>query len=210
MQILNIQISNISFAQTLEKIEHYLNFDSSHYIVTPNPEIILAAQKDSELKEILNKANLALPDGVGLKLASKFKIKQRITGTDVMMEILEKHKNKKYKFVINEKGLSSKEEILNKADVQVDEESPDIVFIGLGCPEQEKWIKNNINKYSSAKVFMTVGGGFDFLTGKQTRAPKWMRNAGLEWLWRLFKQPNRIKRIFRATVVFPLKVLLSS
>ena len=186
-----------------------MNTSKTNYIVTPNPEIILAAQKDDELKEILNNADLALPDGTGLKFASRFKIKQTVTGTDIFLEILEKYKDKKYKFIINQKGLSSKEEIYKKAEVQIDEENPDFIFIGLGCPAQEKWIKENLDKYPSTRVIMTIGGGFDFLTGKQKRAPRWMRKLGLEWLWRVIKQPKRIIRIFNATIIFPLKTFFS-
>jgi N-acetylglucosaminyldiphosphoundecaprenol N-acetyl-beta-D-mannosaminyltransferase len=209
IKILGIKIDNITFNHVLSSIENYLNSSKTRYIVTPNPEIILQAQKDKELMDILNTADLAIPDGIGLKIASKFKIKERITGTDLMFEIFKKYKSKKYKFIINENGLSSKKEIIEKANVQIDDNLPDIILVGLGCPQQEKWIKYNSIKYPSAKLILTIGGGFDFLTGKQKRAPLLLRKIGLEWLWRLYNQPKRYKRIFNATIIFIWKTIMS-
>ena len=74
--------------------------------------------------------------------------------------------------------------------------------MGLGAPKQEKWIKKNLDKYPSARLIMTVGGAFDFLTGRQKRAPKILQKIGLEWIWRLLRQPWRYKRIFNATLRF--------
>ncbi len=208
IEILGVKTDNINFEQTLEKIGDYLNSDKQHYIVTPNPEICLAAQENNELKEIINSADLSLPDGFGLTLVSK--LNNRVTGTDVFLEVIKRFKDKKFKFVIKKDGLSTKEEVIAKAGVEIDEENPDFIFVGLGAPEQEKWIKNNKDKYPSAKVLMVIGGGFDFLTGKQKRAPRLMRRLGLEWVWRLLKQPKRYKRIFNATLKFVWKVVFSS
>ncbi len=207
VNILGVEIDNINFQQTLEKIGEYLNSNKQHYIVTPNPEICLAAQKDKELREIINKADLSLPDGFGLILMSK--LNNRVTGTDVFLETIKRFKVK-YKFVVREDGLSTKEEIIKKSGVEIDEENPDFIFVGLGAPDQEKWIHDNREKYPSAKVLMVIGGGFDFLTGKQKRAPRFMRKLGLEWVWRLLKQPKRYKRIFNATLKFAWKVIASS
>jgi len=208
IEILGVKIDNLTLIKILEKIEYFLLSSRTNYIVTPNPEIILTAQNNTELKNMLNEADLSIPDGVGLKIASKFKIKERITGTDLMNNILKKYINKKFKFIINETGLSSKKEVLQKANVKIDESYPDIIFVGLGCPRQEKWIKENIAKYPNTRLILTVGGAFDFLTGKQKRAPLLFRKIGLEWLWRLIKQPKRYKRIFNATIKFLFKALL--
>lgn len=208
IDILGVKIDNSSIVQTLAKVEYFMLSDKTSYITTPNPEIILAAQTDIKLKNILNHADLAIPDGVGLKIASGFKIKHRIAGADLMDTILKKYADKKFKFVVNDAGLSKKNEILAKLKVDIDENNPDIIFIGLGCPKQEYWIEDNLKKYPQAKLIMPVGGGLDFITGKQIRAPLLFRRIGLEWLWRLIRQPKRYKRIYNATIKFLFKALL--
>ncbi len=86
--------------------------------------------------------------------------------------------------------------------------SPDMVFVGFGPPKQEKWIKRNQADLPPA-LYMTVGGAFDLWSGKIKRAPGLMQQLGLEWLWRLLQEPRRARRIFRAVVEFPLRVLWS-
>ncbi len=85
----------------------------------------------------------------------------------------------------------------------------DVLFCALGAPQQEVLLHNLQN--TGIKLTMGVGGSFDFLTGKIKRAPKWLRKIGLEWLWRLILEPRyRLKRIWRAVVVFPVKVVLTN
>jgi len=82
-----------------------------------------------------------------------------------------------------------------------------ILFVAFGAPSQELWIKRNLKKLSKIKLAIGVGGTFDFISGKQKRSPKWMQKLGIEWLYRLFKQPKRIVRIYNATIKFPFTVL---
>ncbi len=209
IKVLDIKIEAVNFDQALQKIDDFWRGQSTRCIVTPNPEIILEAQTNSRLKEALNQADLSLPDGAGLIIGSQFKIKQRVTGTDIFFAILKKYPQARYKFVIRPDGLSTKKEVIARAGVAIDEINPEIIFIGLGCPQQELWLAEQKDKYPSAKIIMTVGGAFDFLTGRQKRAPRWMRQSGLEWFWRLIKQPWRYQRIFNATIKFTWKVLFS-
>jgi N-acetylglucosaminyldiphosphoundecaprenol N-acetyl-beta-D-mannosaminyltransferase len=82
-----------------------------------------------------------------------------------------------------------------------------ILFVGFGCPKQEKWIFQNLDKLPKVKLAMTVGGTIDFWSGKRKRAFSFVRKAGLEWLWRLIIEPSRIKRIWQATAVFLFEVI---
>lgn len=84
---------------------------------------------------------------------------------------------------------------------------PQIIFTAYGCPNQELWIAENLKKIPSARIGMGIGGTFDFYSGKIIRAPKSFQKLGLEWLWRLIKEPKRFKRIMNAIVVFPVRVL---
>ncbi len=86
----------------------------------------------------------------------------------------------------------------------------DIVFCNFGHPHQEKFIYSlKSQKYDNIKLAMGVGGSFDFATGKLRRAPLWVRKIGLEWLFRLIQQPKRIKRIFNAVIIFPVKIIFN-
>lgn len=86
---------------------------------------------------------------------------------------------------------------------------PDLLFVAFGAPKQELWLKRNLPHLKTVKVAIGVGGAFDFISGIRKRAPIWMRKLGIEWLFRLITQPSRIKRIIRATIIFPIVFLLS-
>ena len=227
INVLGINISNLKKKQILEKIENFLNRGSQAYAVTPNPEFILEAQADEEFFYILNKADLAIPDGIGLKFAAWVLGKNiyRYTGADLVKTILEKARSKKLEVrigVVNwVSGLSKKQEIKKIIDsynnknlvVDIDRDAkmpqemvdfkPNILFCTLGAPWQEKFIYHNIEKILSVKLAIGVGGAFDFLTSKLKRAPKFIQMIGLEWVWRLILQPWRIKRMYKAAVIFP-------
>ncbi len=168
-----------------------------------------------------------------LPSATKKILPERVTGTD-MMEIICKNiggENKVY-LLGGTAGVADKTaEILKKkygnsiagtsdsaGDTEhedaivkhINETAPEILFVAFGTPKQELWISRNLPKMKSVKVAIGVGGAFDFISGNVKRAPRLMRRWGLEWLYRLIKQPSRIKRIINATIVFPFEVIRSS
>ncbi len=237
VNILGINLSALNHGETLKKIGEFLNDGKQHYIVTPNPEIILKSHKDEEFFYILNHADLSLADGFGIKLAG-FITGERIprqTGADLTLDLLALADEQQLKILIinREGGLSQQTAIkealskkypkletlvIDRHRIQpVDHEllkrindfAPTIFFCTFGAPAQEKLIYHNLAKMPSVKVAIGVGGAFDFITGKIKRAPKPMRHIGLEWLWRLIQQPKRIKRIYNATVVFTLVLIRS-
>ncbi|MFA6995180.1 MAG: WecB/TagA/CpsF family glycosyltransferase [Patescibacteria group bacterium] len=233
--ILGINLNELTIDRLIQKIITFLDDGQQHYLVTPNPEIILAAGQDEELFFILNKADVAIADGFGLKitgLLSGFNL-PRITGADLSMELLKIAAQKKIKtLILNwtgglskkidiESSLSQKFTDLNFQVLDISRDkfltpeiieqikifSPTLMFTNLGFPYQEKLLFHNLKKLSSVKLALAVGGTFDFISGKARRAPKIMRQLGLEWLWRLLKQPKRWKRIYNATIVFIGKFL---
>jgi len=233
INILGINISLYDRNDVLAKIELFLSTNKQIFIITPNPEFILEAQKNEEFFYILNKADLAIPDGVGLKFAGFLlghNIK-RISGADLVKDILAILKKNKLKAVILNwrQSISSMEEInhaiklrypslsymvksINKEGsdapfIEINKFKPDILFVTLGSPAQEKLIYHNLAKMPSVKIGMGVGGSFDFLTNKIKRAPKILRIIGLEWLWRLAIEPWRWRRIVNAVIIFPLQFL---
>jgi len=237
IKILGVKINKLTTKEVLEKIEEFLLSDEQYQVVTLNSEILLEAQKDEEYFYILNNADLAVLDGSGPKFASLTTGNnlERIPGVDLTEKILRIAENKKLKVaVLNWRGGLSKKEDIEKAlakkypdlkfvaeNVERDftdftktkslarlrEFEPDILFITLGAPHQEKFIYHNLDKISSAKLALGVGGSFDFISGKIKRAPLIFRKLGIEWLWRLMMQPWRWKRIYNAVIIFPCKFI---
>lgn len=211
--ILGIRLDNMSQAELMEKISSFVSGSTQHYVVTPNPEIILAAHDDEEFFHVLNSASISLPDGFGLIIASYIFGEKltRLTGSDTTPLVLKMAEEQEVKVMIlnREDGLSRAEEIgevlkkkfpnLNyqvldiKKDVNLDEKTisainsyaPKILFNTLGFPHQEKLMYHNLAKLPSVRVAFGVGGSFDYLSGRISRGPKILRLIGLEWFWRL-------------------------
>lgn len=209
--------------QALKIVEVWLNGQGKHIIVTPNPEIVVIAQKDEDLKKIINRADLAIPDGRGLRLTGDIvcntpgiELMERLVemaskkgfttgflgGRDRVAERVEECLKSHYpkltvRYALEGPVIPAKAGIYTNKDLwipdQVRNDKVDILFVAFGPPKQEKWIAKNIDRIN-VKVAMVVGGAFDILSGTIPRAPKWMRNLGLEWLFRLIIQPWRIKR----------------
>lgn len=164
-------------------------------------------------------------------------LKKRIAGADLMWYILDiaDRRNLKVFLLANEEGLSSWQdtaECINKVYPNLsiygenaniswsyfnsahnkkmyDFKGSSILFCNFGAPYQEKFIASLKKADTGIKLAIGVGGGFDFVSGKIARAPRWLRAYGLEWLWRLTLQPNRLKRTIRAVIIFPIKVILN-
>ncbi len=154
---------------------------------------------------------------------------ERVTGSDVVKELCAQHKKLKY-FLLGASVEVNEQltKILKKQGVNIvgnysgkdteklepiiqsmiNTSEAQVLFVAFGAPRQEKWIQRNLPHLKTVKVAMGIGGAFDFLAGKRKRAPKWMQDWGLEWFYRLIIEPRRIKRIFNATVLFPIRVFL--
>jgi len=231
--ILGINLSDLKRNELLKSLDFFLNDSQSHFLVTPNPEIILRANKDEEYFYILNSADIAVADGFGLVLAGilRGQLIPRITGSDLSPWLLSLAERQQFKtLIINwQDGLSTtadisqtlkdrwpklnfkvldiakKETLTVEENNQINLFEPKLLFTTLGAPLQEKLIWHELKNWPSVRLALAVGGSFDFLTGKMKRAPKIFRQLGLEWLWRLISQPKRFKRIWRATIVFGFK-----
>ncbi|QQG43104.1 MAG: WecB/TagA/CpsF family glycosyltransferase [Candidatus Daviesbacteria bacterium] len=218
VNILGVNIDDVSENKAIDIVKSWLKDKTKRYIVTPNPEFLMLAQKDSEFKRVLNQADLAIPDGVGLKMSGK--IKNTTPGVDLMEKLISKSEDwgATIGFLGGKKGVAEKLAecllakypslkitfasdggIINKDGNmvgQVDSSkypATDLLFVAFGQGKQEKWIARNLPKIP-VKVAMGVGGSFDYLSGNITRAPKVLRKLGLEWLFRLITQPWRASR----------------
>ena len=237
IKIFGIKIDKLTSREVLEKVEEFLLSNKQYHIVTLNSEILLEAQKDEEYFYVLNNADLSVVDGSGPKFAGLITGNnlERIPGADLTKKILQIAQNKKLKVVVlNWNGGLSKKKDIEKAltkkyaslkfvveNIERDfanfaktenlarlqKFEPDILFVTLGAPHQEKFIYHNLNKIPSAKLALGVGGSFDFISGKIRRAPLIFQKLGIEWLWRLIMQPQRWKRIYNAVIIFPYKFI---
>ena len=218
-QIMGFDVCTVNKDKIIKNI--FIDYQKGEqlFIVNINPEIVINNYKNNYIKNIFNKQKYQIPDGIGIVYASKInkgKIKERITGIDLMQDICKesiKHDSKIYLFG-SKPGIASKasKELKNKykrlnivgcSDGYGDEKTvvenirktkADIVFVGLGSPKQEDFIIRNMQTLSNVKIFVPVGGSFDVISNTLKRAPQKMIDLNLEWLYRLLQEPKRIFR----------------
>lgn len=198
------------------------NYEKVH-IVSGNPEVLFQGLNDSTLfNNFTSRNSIIIPDGVGTVIASKMvkePVKEKIAGIEVMDDIVKfcvdnnegiylvgaseevlilciENLRKKYP-TINILGHHNGFFDLNNCDEiisDITDKKPYALFVAMGAPRQEKFIIKYMDSLP-CKIFMGVGGSFDVIAGKVNRAPQWMINLGLEWFYRVAKEPWRIKRL---------------
>lgn len=229
INIFGVELDNINMEEATEQVELFLKSEKLNTIYTPNTEIVMEAKKERQLKELLNKGDLIIPDGIGLIYASRIRkkpLKERVTGFDLSIKMLEIANENNYSLYLlgGEEGVSKKagENIklkypninivgyrngyfkgshngnpnhIEERNIisEINDLKPDIIFVGLGFPRQEKWIEYN-KKQINSKVIIGNGGVMDILSGNSKRAPEIFQKLGLEWFYRLLQEPSRIKR----------------
>ena len=207
VNVLGVGVSSTELAEVLTKIDSFLTKKGKmKLIVTVNPEFVMLAQDDPEFKKILNGADLAIADGVGLKLAG---VKNIVPGRRVVAEIVKKYRVfylgsrvaaevvEKYGGAYDNGEVNIKNPVRNDEIIaKINRFKPDILLVAYGAPWQEKWLWANRHKLK-AKIGMGVGGTFDYLTGHVLLPPEWVNKMGLEWLWRLVHEPWRWRRQLR-------------
>lgn len=222
ISILGIRVDNVTGEEALMRIEEFINDGRPHQVVTVNPEFIMAAKEDPHFARILNESHLALPDGQGLLWAARIlgtPLKERVTGVDTVVSMAAVAAKKGYRVYFlgaaegvadaaaqelsgrypglkvvgthaGSPALREEDEILS----MIWQARPHILFVAYGAPRQEKWIARNLSRIG-VPVAMGVGGAFDFISGRERRAPRWLQRLGLEWLHRLCHQPWRWRRM---------------
>ena len=222
IEVLGVAFDNVTMEQAAEMGGKMLQEDRFHYVVTPNPEFILAAEKDESFRKVINAADLVIPDGIGVIYSAKIlgtPLAERVPGIEFSAKMLEK---------LNEMGgrlflLGAKPGVAEKAGENIcaqypnivlcgtqdgyfkDEEDvilkvaaarPDLMFVCLGAPKQERFMRNH-QQDLNVKFMIGLGGSLDGYAGNVQRAPKWMIKCNLEWLYRLLKEPKRLGRMMR-------------
>lgn len=230
-KIFGLKVQTMSELELREILNSYLNSDSQHQIVTVNPEFILTAKDNDLFARIINNSSLSTIDGTGIIHALKFmgrsvSMTERVTGTKIIRKLIDLAiaTDSKILFCLYSYGLSTQEQLKNalqkkypKLQFEIGDEKnsvlianmtePQIIMATMGAPKQDLWLYENLTSMPSVRIAVGVGGAVDFLSGAIKRAPKLMRTLGLEWLWRLYLQPKRLKRIYRSIFVFYFNVI---
>ena len=222
IDILSIPIWNVTMEEARNLAFKCIDEGRAASIATANAEMVMRAQTDRELAHILQHADLVVPDGAGVLWAAEQqgkKFKERVTGVDLACSLLQEAAARQtavYLFGgapgIAEQAAANVQQQLGSLNIvgthsgffSADEEQgiiedirskeTRILLVALGVPKQEKWISEHLYELGPC-VCMGVGGTFDGLAGKAGRAPKWMQDNRLEWLYRLLKEPTRFKRM---------------
>lgn len=222
VNLFGIDIDDISLARATEIARTSILGGESRVFFTPNLEFLEGARKSEEIKRILNSASILLPDGAGVLLASKIAgtpIKNKVAGIDFGEEVISLcEKESKSVFLLGgksgivkkgAKNLKKKHPNLKICGIhngyykkedecalikKIQRAKPDVLIVCTGFPKQERFVYEHKNDLSQVKVIACLGGAIDIWAGRKKRAPKVLRKAHLEWLWRIAGEPWRAKR----------------
>jgi N-acetylglucosaminyldiphosphoundecaprenol N-acetyl-beta-D-mannosaminyltransferase len=222
VDILGVRVDDVTFEESLRLVERFIAERGPHPIVTPNPEIVMQARQDPDLRAILNRSALAIPDGVGLLIAARWlgrPLRQHVRGTDLVHRLAARSVERGWRWyllgaaegVALEAGAALQRAYPGMQLVGAAPGSPDprddevvrrmiaaagpveIILVAYGAGRQERWMARNLGPLD-IPIGIGVGGVLDFLAGRVPRAPAWIRRLELEFLYRLIRQPHRWRR----------------
>jgi N-acetylglucosaminyldiphosphoundecaprenol N-acetyl-beta-D-mannosaminyltransferase len=228
--LLNVPVDPLTMEEALARIESFIQSRQPHHVFTADASGIMRAQEDPELMGIVQRADLITPDGAGVLIANQMRgmrLPERVSGVDLVERISALSAKQGYRIYL----LGAGEEIVQAAAgvlterypgltiagtrngyFTADDEAkivrdiaitrPDVLFVALGIPKQEQFIRRHFNELN-VPVMIGVGGSFDVISGQLKRAPRWMQRSGFEWLYRFLQQPSRLPRL----TALPLFVL---
>ena len=220
--VLGIRVDDVTYDEAIQAIDGFIHAGGSHIVTTPNPEFVMMARSDPEFLSLLNRAALAIPDGVGLLWAGRqsgLPFREHVRGTDLILRLARHSAHAGYRWFLlgaapgvaerAAAALTAREPELRivgayagLADPEGDSDTrkaietaggADVVLVAYGAPRQERWMARNLEA-AGVPVGIGVGGVFNYLAGVAPRAPAWLRTIELEWLHRLVTQPWRWRR----------------
>lgn len=224
-RVLGVQVDAVQIADVIHQMEEWIYArDGTHFIAVTNVDSIMQAWHHDSFRQILNAADLTVPDGMPLVWLGRLKghgMKRRVYGPDLLLDFCRATRAKGYGHFFYG-GSAGVTERLADALVQhcprlrvvgtysppfrpltpgedreavemINQAAPDVLWVGLGCPKQERWMFEHRHRLN-VPVIVGVGAAFDFCTGRVAQAPRWMREHGLEWLFRLHQEPRRLWR----------------
>lgn len=221
-EILGVGFDDLTIEEVADRASALLEEEGFHYVVTPNPELVDRARREETFREALNGADLVLPDGIGVVYAARLlgrSLKGRCPGIDFAGKLMERMARKGQRLYL----LGAKPGVAEAAAARLEvrypglticgvhdgyfqEDGPvvedirkagaDVVFVCLGFPKQEYWMVKN-GPATGARLLAGLGGSLDVFAGVVERAPESWQRLGLEWLYRLTREPKRIGRMAR-------------
>jgi N-acetylglucosaminyldiphosphoundecaprenol N-acetyl-beta-D-mannosaminyltransferase len=221
--ILGVPVHSLTTAGALASVKQFIAEPRLHQIATVNPEFVMAAQDNAAFAEVLQRADLCLPDGVGLIYASRRlgrPLPERIAGSSFVYELAHLAATEGWSIFLLGAGPGVAEDaaaILTERTpglkiagtyagspdptdnddivARINASEAGILLVAYGAPKQDLWIDRNRDALHTVRVAMGIGGSLDFIAGRAVRAPQWVQDAGLEWLHRLVKEPWRWRRM---------------
>jgi N-acetylglucosaminyldiphosphoundecaprenol N-acetyl-beta-D-mannosaminyltransferase len=233
LTIFGVRVDDVTEAEAVAWCERFAT-ERGRSVVTPNPEIVMAARREPALRQALARADLAIPDGGGLLLAARLwgqPLREQVRGSDLTNTLLVRAAARGWRVFLLGGAPGVAEEAAARlqarwpamaiagtfagiADEAHDAETRaavaaagrvDVLLVAYGGSKQERWLARNLPALDVG-VALGIGGVLDFLAGRVRRAPLAVRRAHGEWLWRLILQPWRWRRQLRAASFFPLIV----
>jgi len=221
LKLLGVPVDTLTMPEALARMEEFIHSRMPHHIFTADASGIMRTQEEPELLAIVRQADLVTPDGAGALIAANLqgvRLPERVSGVDLVDRLSRLSAEKGYRiylFGAAEEVADAAAEVLKSRYPQLviagtrngffsadDEETivreiaaakPDILFVALGIPKQEMFIRRHFAALG-VPVMIGVGGSFDVISGRLQRAPHWMQRLGLEWLYRLIQEPARLPR----------------
>ena len=219
--LFGLDIANLTMRDAIALLRDFINGDEGKTVFYVNPDCLNKIFKDRDYFQILQQADLVLPDGIGLTIAGNMlqtPLKENVNGTDMLPFLCEmaaqegcslfllggrpgiadsmaEQLREKYGVEVagTAHGYFDRETENERICEQINQSGAEILLVAFGAPLQEKWISENKARLR-ARVLMGVGGLFDFYSGRTRRAPRWLREIGLEWLYRMVQEPGRMWR----------------
>lgn len=221
IDILGCPVDNLSMEESLSEVDSYIHAGVPRQHVAINVRKVVGSYLNEELRNVVGQCDLALADGQPIVWASRMlgrPLKGRVTGIDLMQELLQRAATRGYRVFL----LGARQEVLEKVvqyyqrdypalqivgyrngywssdqEMQVVQEiqnaQPDILYVAMGSPKKEFFV-NKYRDHMRVPFAMGVGGSFDVIAGKVTRAPSYLQRAGFEWFWRFLHEPFRLGR----------------
>ena len=235
IRVLGVRVDCVDMAGALERIAQLVDAGGHHLVATVNPEFVMRARVDHEFARVLESADLCLADGSGVVWAARRQgcpIREPVTGVDLIPQLAALCARRHFRVFLLGAAPGVAADFASRLrtdhpdlDVKAHAGSPDpssdaeslalihahkphVLLVAYGHPNQELWI-DRLSDSLGVAVAIGVGGAYDYLTGRVPRAPAWMRRAGLEWLFRLVRQPWRIRRM-AVLPLYALRVLRST
>lgn len=233
VEILGVNVNSLTMSEAVAQVQKFIAEKKVALVATANAEMLMRTTEDEELKQILNGADLVVPDGAGTVWAAGYlgqPMPERVAGFDLAQELMRQAPEKKQRIYffgsapgVADKAKAKAEELypgieivgtrngyFSEADepeimAEIKAAKPDILLAALGVPKQEKWLWQHKDELQ-VPVSIGVGGTLDVMAGVMERAPLWMQKAKLEWLFRGLKQPSRAGRLL-ALPKFVFKVI---